>query len=325
MGYRLETIDLAGFRGFNARQQISLNNVLVIFYAPNGYGKSSLCEAIEWAIYGNTARRLRGERNINRREFENSLRNRFFPKNEEAYVALILNDGKKNIEIRRVITADEGPGVLFLNGHRIDSLANIGVSKDIRHALILQHAIRDFIFSKPGDRLDLVSAQLGIGSLTNFQTCLQNASRSFKTKPANVSAALDLRQQVMETCSTSPAMGILLTQLEHHDVERATLESTASSIFKELCGCDLPQGQAGIAAIDSEIDKVVNRAFDFSKLDIDRDVEQEYERIFESISSIISSIAEHHSILRSALLLQDLKHEREMIELAKLGFLRFSD
>ena len=150
MGYRLEAVDLAGFRGFNVRQQIPLDNALAIFYAPNGYGKSSLCEAIEWAIYGNTSRRLRGERIITKREFESSLRNRFYPANQEAYVTLRLNDGKKEIEIRRVITTDEGPGVLFLDGQCVEHLAELGVSEDIRYAFILQHALRDFIFSKPG-------------------------------------------------------------------------------------------------------------------------------------------------------------------------------
>lgn len=151
MGFRLGAIDLAGFRGFNVRQQIPLDNALVIFYAPNGHGKSSLCEAIEWAIYGNTARKLRGERTITKREFENSLRNRFYPSNQEAYVALRLNDGTKDIEIRRVITTDEGPGVLYVDGQRAENLAALSVSKDIRYPFILQHAIRDFIFTKPGD------------------------------------------------------------------------------------------------------------------------------------------------------------------------------
>ena len=95
MSYRLRGIEIAGFRGFNAAHFCSLDNSLVIFYAPNGYGKSSLCEAIEWAIYGNTTRRTRGEQNIQKREFENSLRNRHYPADAEAYVTLYLYDENK--------------------------------------------------------------------------------------------------------------------------------------------------------------------------------------------------------------------------------------
>ena len=64
MNYRLKGIEVAGFRGFNDIQYCSLDNPLVLLYAPNGHGKSSLCEAIESAIYGNNTRRTRGERDI---------------------------------------------------------------------------------------------------------------------------------------------------------------------------------------------------------------------------------------------------------------------
>lgn len=213
MNYRLKGIEVAGFRGFNDIQYCSLDNPLVLLYAPNGHGKSSLCEAIEWAIYGNNTRRTRGERDIQKREFEHSLRNRHYPADSEAYVTLYLYNDSNDVEIKRVIDQEEGPGVLYVDGNQVNDLSALGVSGEVRHPLILQHGIRDFVFAKPAERFSLISAQLGMGALNALQASIQNASRSFKTKPEDISKGQTLRADLIELCSTVPDMSPIKDEL----------------------------------------------------------------------------------------------------------------
>ena len=51
---KLIGLKVAGVRGFNDEQTIDLDAKLVIYYGPNGSGKTSLGEAIEWLFYGRT-------------------------------------------------------------------------------------------------------------------------------------------------------------------------------------------------------------------------------------------------------------------------------
>lgn len=57
---KLEKIDIVNFRGFRANsdgtgRKIIFNGKTNLFFAPNGGGKSSLCEALEWLLTGDTS------------------------------------------------------------------------------------------------------------------------------------------------------------------------------------------------------------------------------------------------------------------------------
>ena len=57
---RLKEIDIVNFRGFQANndgkgRKIDFNEKATLFFAPNGGGKTSLCEALEWALTGDTS------------------------------------------------------------------------------------------------------------------------------------------------------------------------------------------------------------------------------------------------------------------------------
>jgi len=56
---RPKEITICGFRGFNKKQTISLDNNVVLIYGLNGSGKSSLVEALEWLFWEDISRRER--------------------------------------------------------------------------------------------------------------------------------------------------------------------------------------------------------------------------------------------------------------------------
>ena len=72
---RLLELTVCNFRGFGpAVDPIDLDADLVLLNGPNGHGKTSLAEAIEWLFYGTTKRRLRGE-DYSRAEYANTFAN----------------------------------------------------------------------------------------------------------------------------------------------------------------------------------------------------------------------------------------------------------
>ena len=56
----LKSINLAGFKTFADKTEISLSPGVLVLVGPNGCGKSNLIEAIRWVIGGSSARQVRG-------------------------------------------------------------------------------------------------------------------------------------------------------------------------------------------------------------------------------------------------------------------------
>ncbi len=49
-------IEIEGFRGFNRRQRIDLHASAVIVVGPNGTGKTSFFDAVQWLLLGSLRR-----------------------------------------------------------------------------------------------------------------------------------------------------------------------------------------------------------------------------------------------------------------------------
>lgn len=62
MSYKIKGIEIEAFRVYKDKQLFSfLNNTgeianLVVIYAPNGYGKTSFIDAVEWTLTGDINR-----------------------------------------------------------------------------------------------------------------------------------------------------------------------------------------------------------------------------------------------------------------------------
>ena len=96
---RLKALTVRNFRGFGAAAEtIDLDRDLVLFYGPNGHGKTSLAEAIEWLFYGTTKRRQRGE-DFSKAEYANTFANVHGGVPTE--VVLKVHLGGKDVEFSR--------------------------------------------------------------------------------------------------------------------------------------------------------------------------------------------------------------------------------
>jgi DNA repair exonuclease SbcCD ATPase subunit len=56
MKFRINSITIEGFKGFTKQQTIQISGKHLFIFGPNGYGKSSITEAIRWCLFGLTGR-----------------------------------------------------------------------------------------------------------------------------------------------------------------------------------------------------------------------------------------------------------------------------
>ena len=55
-GFTVERIKIEGFKGFLTSQTLPVNGKHLFILGPNGFGKSSIVEAIRWGLFGSTRR-----------------------------------------------------------------------------------------------------------------------------------------------------------------------------------------------------------------------------------------------------------------------------
>jgi recombinational DNA repair ATPase RecF len=138
---QLKRITIGPFRGFARQEVFDLESRLVLIYGPNGTGKSSFCEALEYGLLGNVveaeSKRFRDQNDY----FKNAYVNQFSPPNISA------DDGYGN-EI--VVTPNESAyRFCFVEKNRIDSFSRIAAQA-------------------PAKQTELISTLFGLEAFTDF-------------------------------------------------------------------------------------------------------------------------------------------------------------
>src|SRR5918994_6190364 len=59
---RLERLEIAGFKSFSDRSELSFDQGVTAIVGPNGCGKSNLADALTWVMGEQSAKSLRGEK-----------------------------------------------------------------------------------------------------------------------------------------------------------------------------------------------------------------------------------------------------------------------
>jgi hypothetical protein len=210
----LTRISICGFRGFNDKQDLDLSDSLTIFEGPNGSGKTSIGEAVEWLLYGHTLKRAKGN-DLSKREYSGCYHNAHFAGPGLPYVEATLTDLAGNERtIRRELNADE-TSVLMVDGRTATDLKEFAIDHAHDRPLILQHTLQDFIFMKPKARYEVLSAMLGLEPLIALRTAVETAKSEFNRRiPPRMSQAQSRRILLVAELRQEPILVPVATAIE---------------------------------------------------------------------------------------------------------------
>jgi len=175
--FRLEKLEIHGFKSFYDPARLSFPAPLTAVVGPNGCGKSNICDALIWVLGENRASHIRGE-TMEDVIFQGSARRRPLSMGEVTLTLGATNgDGNHpmaddgRITINRRVFRD-GQSEFRLNGKRVrmkdisDILMDTGLG--IRNYSVMEQGKIDLILSnKPQDRRKLIEEAAGI---TKYKT-----------------------------------------------------------------------------------------------------------------------------------------------------------
>ena len=126
---KLKSLTVGPFRGFAKPETFDLDSQIVLIYGPNGTGKSSFCEALEYGLLGSVE-----EAQCKRfKEACDYLRNAYVDKFEPPVIKADLTDSKS-----AVVTANAAQfQFCFVEKNRIDNFSRIAAHTPARQAELI--------------------------------------------------------------------------------------------------------------------------------------------------------------------------------------------
>ncbi len=283
------------FRGFGDSAWVDLDNNLTLIHAPNGFGKTSLAEAIEWLFYGKTNRRERGEA-LSQREYLGSYRNAHSPNTTITSVEGIirLTDGTEH-SIRRELTTDirgAETNTTYVDGNE-SNLDQIGISNnEVFNPVIAQDGLQDFIHSRPKERRDKISSALGLDSLVRYKSILYKARGKLQIEPpANVVVASGEFLKLLAAIDHTPQLATLQRRWQANQFnllqDKADLKDAALGYLGS--STDIPDATL-LENLVQRQESLTKRIFDKSSLELNAGVSFETQSLKNNIQILESKI-----------------------------------
>ena len=265
---RLEALDITDFRGIRRLrpEDMPLSGDVVFIYGPNGVGKTSITDAVQWAITGQVDR-LQESRSV--RDGPDPIVNVFSDEGQARVTCHLSNcesvyrsKRKHGRSMERLIgssVADDRAVIDHIVGTKAPSRQTrlrIERLRDLFRGshMLSQHDIRKFLEgTKPADRFDILTNMLGAEEFVRFRekvaTVLRHLhthvrsvaeqSKSLKSELEDVSKKLSERQKDLERLSHAVASG-------------KTPEDLASELLRGIRDCRCTIDEAAIEKANAE-------------------------------------------------------------------------
>lgn len=188
---RLSKLEIREFRGIRCLDlEFSPDGILI--YGPNGVGKSSILQAIEYLLTG-TVERLTGE-GTGRQSLEGDLHHKE-ASSEESLVIGSFVDGDREIRIRRCV---EGGALEVLSDH--DGLADgelpqpirsLQVAMECKQNLLSRDDLLRFIDAPDHRRSEVLNDILRLSQIDSYRMTLQRVDRDLAKNQKRVQEARD--------------------------------------------------------------------------------------------------------------------------------------
>jgi len=247
---RLLSIKPTWFRAFgNTTDPINIDADLVVLHGANGFGKSSLSEAMEWLFFGKTKRRAKGEKQSGERDYQGSFRNVHALSADLSSVEMKvrLKTGVEHMFKRDLI---EGPRNSELSKTYIDGIeedfTSFGLHFDeIYDPILAQDSLKDFIHSRPKDRRDKISSAFGLEPLIRFKSVLDKARERFqRTPPQSVQNAQSIFRATIAAMRNCPAMIPIANRWDSNNVEAGLDKPAIYNAIVEYLGSGVVEENA---------------------------------------------------------------------------------
>ncbi|CAK1342357.1 recombination protein F [Burkholderia pseudomallei] len=215
---RLKALTVGPFRGFRREERFDLRKRIVLFYGPNGSGKTSLCEALERALLGSV-----GDADLKRIEERRYLRNIHAGRFVEP--GLTATDANGN-EVPVAADADLYR-FCFIEKNRIDAFARIAARP-------------------PAQRTELIAALFGMDKFNDFASHFNEQMDAELTLRGEKQTQLRLKREGLardgQTVRDEAAV------LAVHDAENATYAEgyapgTTYAQLKAMVGTEAAPGR----------------------------------------------------------------------------------
>ncbi|MCS3610504.1 AAA family ATPase [Salinibacter ruber] len=284
------------FRCYGESDWIDLDADLVILYGPNGFGKTSLVESVEWLFHGRAKRRERGVDAYGKRDYRNYYRNVHAPDDKPTFVEAEIETEDQDIHrIRRKLDnplKNDVSNTTFIDGTEA-SFSTVGLDEDPAFdPVIPQHSLQDFILSRPIDRRNKISAALGLDPLIEFDRALDSTNRRLqRTPPDRVEGAKEGLQSAFSKMSESEdgRVTALLKKWRKQDFDLTEDQEKIIHATQDLLDTQESNRSTLKEELKTRREKVSERVFDLRPIRPPSNRENLQEAIQESKSEIIES------------------------------------
>ena len=319
---RLIELIIRNFRGFGSRAEvIQIDRDLILFFGPNGFGKTTLAEAIEWLFYGFTKRHRHGE-GYSKTEYTGTYSNVHRGRPVQVDLKVVIA-GKEYLLTRRIIEGDRAEtSETFIDGVKA-SFSNLGgIANEALYPVVAQHGLKTFIHSKPKGRRDAIGAALGLEELTTLKASLESARSSFQRTPPT--SIIDARKAL---AANLPTLALLPDALEMTARWRKTppqvqvTNDTAVllKITTELCGANVIRTEDALTALRIKRGEASKAVFDTAKLTLTATAAADLENFVECARTVKTSFSDFESALSGAIATLTATYNAALLELWDKG------
>ncbi|WP_350634558.1 AAA family ATPase [Pseudoalteromonas sp. GW168-MNA-CIBAN-0100] len=229
----LKELSVDSFRGFSREETFDLNSLLVLIFGPNGTGKSSFCEALEYALLGSVAEAESKRFRDVEAYLKNAHTNKFAP---PKLIGIDAEGGDVNIKPNDALYR-----FCFVEKNRIDSFSRIAAQA-------------------PAKQSELISTLFGLDAFNEF---VKNFSPEMDGKHIDVEGvkAKKLSQKRLQLQGAEQQIRLnqgIVEQVKGEETSLAIRYREGCTLLKmmfELNGSGERQGQ--IPLLEAEVQKPV--------------------------------------------------------------------
>jgi energy-coupling factor transporter ATP-binding protein EcfA2 len=271
--YQIKSLSVGPFRGFSKNEIFDLSSELVLIYGPNGTGKSSFCEALEFGLLGSVVdaenKRFRNQEDYLRNAHTNSLRRP---------VVVGLDKQGNDVPIASNETLYR---FCFIEKNRIDSFARIAAQAPAKQTELISTLFgleaflefaRNFTESMDGRYLDITGGkakelnqkrQVLAGFQQQLSTTMPEELKSVDTAEAELAQryrnGISFAQMESELNGAGETLG-LIQQLDEElqkpfptksNLSHVVLQEYKEAIDRSITECNIKQQE--LASLSQQV------------------------------------------------------------------------